>query len=150
MAAYGAGLRRHLAGCRCSCRIQLSGRAAYRRQDEAHRLAPHSARRTLQPAGSGLFGHSLHAWRDNSLGLHQRSDHVADTGHIRGLCGDLHRHPQARYPPEHCDWWRIRCHAPRAGLGRNDRQCGCRGFDSVSDHLSLDAAPLLGPGLVPR
>jgi heme o synthase len=43
-----AGLRRHLAGGRCGGGLQLRRRAADRRQDEAHRLAPHRQGRADQ------------------------------------------------------------------------------------------------------
>ena len=70
--------------------------------------------------------------------------------HLRRLCGDLHRDPQAADAAEHRDRRRLGRDAAGAGLGRDARRRRARGADPVPDHLPVDAAALLGAGAVPR
>jgi hypothetical protein len=68
-----------------------------------------------------LFSAVLCALGSALLYVHGQPAHdVADLRHLRRLCGDLHRDPQAADAAEHRDRRRLGRHAAGAGLGRDD------------------------------
>mmetsp|Transcript_6632 Transcript_6632/g.27600 ORF Transcript_6632/g.27600 Transcript_6632/m.27600 type:complete len:467 (-) Transcript_6632:1209-2609(-) len=142
--------RRHLAGRRRRRRLQLPDRRRHRCPHEAHRLARHRQGRAQPPADPGVLGAAVRYRHGHPRGLCQRADDVADLRHLRRLCGDLHRHPEADDTAEHRHRRRLGRDAAGAGLGRAARRPRARALAAVPDHLPVDAAALLGPGPLPR
>src|SRR5690606_23083989 len=88
--------------------------------------------------------------RVRALPLRQSADDVADAGHLRRLCRDLHGAAQAGHAAEHRHRRRLGRDAAGAWLGRRRQRGERRAARAVPDHLRLDAAALLVARVVPH
>lgn len=81
--------------------------------------------------------------------VRQPTHDVADTGHVRRLCGDLYSRAETGHAAEHCHWRRVRRDAAGTWLGRGNGRNPSRCALVVPDHFCLDTSAFLGLGAIP-
>ena len=107
-------------GGRCGGGIQLSDRTENRCGDGAYTCSSAASRRIDQHPDAGVFRRGGGGWPVPAECIRQSAHDVADTGHVRRLCGDLYSRAETGYAAEHCHWRRVRRDAAGTWLGRGN------------------------------